>query len=356
MSADFVGHAVSCFIACLLQGFHDRNIKVYLLSNANLSAVDISKLKCTKYISIHNQKPDWVVEVLRQLQCSTVVDLSGHTNGNRMDVMYMLNHCVASHKSRSFVPALYTYCGYPNDLGFEKVRRITDKKSEPFLDGRKHVDLGRLFLCYRPPDPYTRLECKDWTLYKPDGLITLGTFCKLSKISPLCVSMWKQILKRNTRARLIIKSKFFDDDQVKQDWKNKFGNMKHRVLFMAGTDSSEEHMKLYKVLDLHLDTWPYSGTTITTESLYMDVPVLTLCKKDDAHVSRVSSSILTSMGLDEKLVATTPEAYVEAVEHLIPILDTLNVRRCMEQSPLLDAESLLDSMENLFERDLEGSL
>lgn len=346
MTADFVGHAVSCFIECILAGLFARNVKTVLFSNAVLSPMNIQKLKHWKYICINNVSTKDVVSMMHEMHCTTIIDLSGHTNGNRMDVMASLD--AFKQETASTLPQLFTYCGYPDNLGFKHVRRITDADSEPSnADWSKLYKLPRLFLCYSPPVPYTRLATKDWSIYKPTGLITMGTFCKLSKISPLCVTMWKRILKQNSSVRLVIKSKFFDDTSVAEAWKQKFGQMQNRVRFIVGTDTSEDHMKLYRMLDLHLDTHPYSGTTITTESLYMDVPVLTLCRPDDPHVSRVSASILKSAGLDNELVATSPDDYINKAKTLIAKLHTLGVREKMNASPLLDHENMVDAFEGL---------
>ncbi|MEE8428324.1 MAG: hypothetical protein V3S33_02320, partial [Gammaproteobacteria bacterium] len=62
-----------------------------------------------------------------------------------------------------------------------------------------------------------------------------------------------------------------------------------------------------------LDTFPYNGTTTTCEALWMGVPVITLV--GEAHVQRVSYSILTNIGKPE-LAAHTESEYIEKATRL----------------------------------------
>jgi len=68
-----------------------------------------------------------------------------------------------------------------------------------------------------------------------------------------------------------------------------------------------EHLNTYADIDIALDSFPYNGTTMNCEAMWMGVPVVTLA--GTSHVSRVGASLLHRVGLDE-LVAQTPEQYV----------------------------------------------
>jgi predicted O-linked N-acetylglucosamine transferase (SPINDLY family) len=57
-----------------------------------------------------------------------------------------------------------------------------------------------------------------------------------------------------------------------------------------------------------LDTFPYNGTVTTLESLWMNVPVITLV--GESHAQRVGYSILKNLDLEE-LIAFTPDEYIE---------------------------------------------
>ena len=80
-----------------------------------------------------------------------------------------------------------------------------------------------------------------------------------------------------------------------------------RVEFLERTATTEQHLALYQRVDISLDTFPYHGTTTTCEALWMGVPVVTLM--GDRHVSRVSGSLLTSIGRSE-WIASNADNYV----------------------------------------------
>jgi predicted O-linked N-acetylglucosamine transferase (SPINDLY family) len=69
------------------------------------------------------------------------------------------------------------------------------------------------------------------------------------------------------------------------------------------------------MIDILLDTFPYSGTTTTCNALYNSIPVVT-CFKANCHAHNVSTSILKNCGLVE-LVAYSSGEYVEIVKGLL---------------------------------------
>merc|ERR1719160_1122953 len=60
------------------------------------------------------------------------------------------------------------------------------------------------------------------------------------------------------------------------------------------------HLRTYHDIDIHLETWPYAGTTTTCECLWMGVPSLAMRAKDPpVHVCNVAVSLLTNIGHPE---------------------------------------------------------
>ena len=331
IGADFVGHAVSCFTEALFANLHGK-VKMYMYSNTVYDAATTNNIKCELFRCIKDTPSAAAASVMRDIdKIHILIDLSGHTSGNRMDII--------AHRP---APTILTYCGYPNDLGFKHTRRISDEYTERYntWSDPSPLDLKRVFLCYTPPSPYLELPFKSYDHYNPKNSITLGCFGKLPKINSTLIRLWREILMRYPQTRLILKSKFFADEVTLNTWKSKFGGCVKRVVFHKGTKGSDEHMRLFNVLDLHLDTWPYSGTTITTESLFMNVPVLTIARQEDGHVSRVSASIVSSIGLEKELVAVSFKDYTTKLTSLIDTLPNLNVRERMLKSPFMDGQDL----------------
>jgi protein O-GlcNAc transferase len=336
IGADFHGHAVACFMDAVLKGLVNYGgFRVYIYCNAVYDAGVISQIPCQEYRCVKDVPADQVTQRIKSDNIDILIDLAGHTSGNRLDVIM-----------QKPVEKILSYCGYPNDLYMPFVKRITDSYSDKCTT-TPYLDLGRVFLTYTPHPVYEKLEYKSYDNFKPSEIVTLGCFAKLPKINSMVIGVWCQILHQYNNVRLVLKSKYFKDKDIKQSWQQKFGKYSKRVQFLLGTESSDDHMKLFKVLDIHLDTFPYSGTTITTESLYMNVPVLTLAEECAPHVSRVSASILTSMGLENVLVAKTKDEYVRKVGQVIKVLKTLNVREKMLKSEFMDHEGHTKAMVKL---------
>lgn len=336
IGADFCNHAVSCFIGGLLKTLvidHAESVRVFVYANTIYDKATQEGIACHDFRGIKDVSTEAVIDAMQNMDnIDVLVDLSGHTSGHRMDVI-----------AKRPVDTIFSYCGYPNDLGFPFVKRITDEFTEATYgvdNSDQIVKLERVFLSYHPPSVYMDLEYKKWDKYNPDGLVTLGCFAKLPKINARVIKTWCSILNMYPKTRLVLKSKCFIDTGVLSEWRAKFGSYASRVLFINGTEGSDEHMRLFNIIDLHLDTFPYSGTTITTESLFMNVPVLTLCPPKSAHVTRVSGSIIKEIGLEDELVATSTRDYMLKVGQLIKKVHTLNVRDKLSASSLMDSKLL----------------
>jgi len=81
-----------------------------------------------------------------------------------------------------------------------------------------------------------------------------------------------------------------------------------RVVFIPSGPEEGANRARYKLVDIVLDTLPYSGGDTTLAALDMDVPVVTL--RGQRHAERISSSILSHLGVPE-LIASTEEEFVE---------------------------------------------
>lgn len=69
-----------------------------------------------------------------------------------------------------------------------------------------------------------------------------------------------------------------------------------------------------RVCDLFLDTHLYNAHTVAAEVLHGGLPILTL--SGETMASRVASSLLKSLGLENELSATSHSDYVKKVVHL----------------------------------------
>ena len=106
---------------------------------------------------------------------------------------------------------------------------------------------------------------------------------------------------------------------------------------------------MYEEIDISLDTMPYSGGVTTCESLWMGVPVVSLCGVRPA--GRNSAALLARAGL-RHWVARTPEDYVAlAVEQANQLERLAKLRgslRNQVREVLCDAERFTRTLEAAF--------
>ena len=117
----------------------------------------------------------------------------------------------------------------------------------------------------------------------------------------------------------------------------------------------------YRRIDLALDPFPCGGGLTTCEALWMGVPVITC--PGETFASRISLSVLSSVGLTETVAQNLPD-YVELAAGLAHDLPRLakwraELRERMESSPLCDgprfAGNLMDLLRGVWREWCEQS-
>lgn len=340
ISSDLVDHAVSYFVNVIWKHYNDTLFDVYIYSNNIYDATSISKIRCTEYKCIKNASVDVICEQIDKDNIDILIDFSGYTSGNRLDIF-------AEYHQRSKRPIMITYVGYPGNIGMPLVHRISDVYTESCTKGNT-FNMKKLFLCYTPKPEMMTLEYKIYKKPITEETIVFGCFAKLQKISPTMIILWKVLLEKLPKAKLVLDSKYFKDVKILEKWKLKFQGFEKRILFLKGTKSSKEYLRLFTLIDIYLDTYPYAGTTITSESLFMNVPVITYSPETPGtpHVSRVTGSIINTIGLKDQCVATTKASYVQKAIDLIPLVHTLNVRKLFEKNIISKGKEFMEEFED----------
>jgi hypothetical protein len=334
VSGDLIDHAVSIFSDSIFNDYNADKFEVYTYSTKYYEESIVRNIgRDLKYRHIQNHSLDKIVDMIRNDGIDVLIDLSGYTSGNKLDLFGRL-------QDDSKIK-LVSYLGYPRNTGIRNVYRVTDEYTEKFNESDLLIKLPRLFLCFKPKFAGDMNIMKKFIQGFEDHIV-IGSFAKLQKINEDVIRVWLATLdyfkERNVKCILLVKSKYFTDPKVKTEWTAKFKG-RSDVLLVNGTGMYKEHVELFNLLDVQLDTWPYSGTTITCESLFMNVPVVTMnteSSKDVSqdhvsrdHVSRVSGSILNAMVYDAK---QNPEfsQYEETLKSLICNNDEDYIKRVFE--------------------------
>ena len=214
------------------------------------------------------------------------------------------------------MPALYyhpaktqiTYMGYPNTTGatfvdYRIVDHFTDDTYTEQYNSEKLLYMPRCFLCFDVKNPVFPIPHK-----REKSYVCFGVLNRIHKINESLLSMIKQILDRVHDSKVVFKFK----EEYALHISPQFFQMldKDRVVFIEPFPSYRDYLEYYNEVDVCLDTFPYSGTTTTCESLMMDTPVITLYAEPRRHSQNVSASILINSQLKE-CVAKTREEYIQ---------------------------------------------
>lgn len=348
VSPDFRQHSVAFFLEPLLEA-HDRGqVEIFCYSDTRQPDETTRRIRgvADQWRDCAGLRDDVFAANVRQDQIDVLVDLAGHTGGNRLLAF-----------ARRPAPVQITYLGYPNTTALDAMQyRITDAWADPVgitdaFHTEQLIRLPRTAWCYHPPaDAPPQVSPPP---FAASGHVTFGSFNKHAKISSLTLGTWAELLRCVPTSRLIIKSTSLSDRILRQRLTDQFvarGINASRVELLGPTKTLAEHLSTYARIDLALDTFPYHGTTTTCDALYCGVPVVT--QAGQVHVSRVGVSLLHAVGLED-LVAQTPQEYVEIAAKLAQDRERLSrlrkeLRRDMQASPLMDARGLAKEIETAY--------
>ncbi len=340
----FRKHAVTFFMEPVIE-FHDREqSSIYLY--ADVAQEDEYSRRLQQHGAIWRPTLDLNDEQLAQLirddDIDILVDLTGHTRGNRL-------LCFAQRPA----PVQVNWLGFPCSTGMSSMNyRITDAYCDPpgateHLNSEKLQCLPRIYMAWRPPDsvpdvgPLPALtNCR----------ITFGSFHSCYKITPTTVALWSSILARVADSRLMMLA--VDGTAAQHRLLELFaahGIDKTRLQFVPRL-KFDEYFAAHLRADIALDTFPYHGATTTCACLWMGLPVVALAGAN--HASRADVSMLSNLGLPQ-LVAASAEEYIRIAVELASDLPALaamraGLRQRMQASPLVDGRSCAHDLEQAF--------
>jgi len=332
VSGDFCRHSCASVLAAVLP-HHDRAaFEIVAYSNTPREDATTATLKAhlDGFVRIVGEGDAALAARVASDGVDVLVDLSGHTQGNRLGLF-----------ARRAAPVQLSWLGYPASTGLAQIdARVTDAIADP--EGPDaDAPLVRLpdgFLAFVPPDvPPPAREA---------GPPTFASFNNVAKLGPRTVACWAELLRAVPEARLLLKALSFEDPGVAARYRGLFeghGIDPARVEFVGWIGDPGGHLALYSRVDAALDPFPYNGTLTTLEALWAGVPVVTLA--GDRHAARVGASILTRIGRAD-LVAADEDAYVRlAAATLAKGVDRAAIRAALAASPLMDGARLARGLE-----------
>jgi protein O-GlcNAc transferase len=335
VSPDFRAHPVGFFIAPVLASRLRQGFQLICYSDVTAADGMTQRLAygADLWRSIAASDDEAVAELIRQDDIDILVDLAGHTRGNRLLLF-----------ARKPAPLQVAWAGYPDTTGMAQMdylisdRWQTPVEHEPWLV-EKVACLPDGYIAYMAPEYAPPVSSSPAAA---SGRVTFGCFNRLAKVNAEVVRVWARLLRDCPGSRLVLRAHSLGDNSVAARYRKMFARegIERGRLDLLGPCSHGEMLAGYAAIDIALDPFPYAGGLTTCEALWMGAPVVTLA--GERLASRHAASHLANAGLGE-LVAATPGQYSALALELARDIDRLaalraSLRDRVACSPLANGE------------------
>ncbi len=346
LSADFHEHATAYLTAELFE-LHDRTR--FTVFGYSYGMDDGSPMRrrleagFDRFRDLRHTDPDTVAALCAEDNIHILVDLKGYTQHARLSLL-----------ARRLAPIQVTYLGYPGPLGADLLDYaigdgiVTPPEHQPFYRERlvRMPDSYQVNDRRRPADAPvpTRAACG-----LPAEGIVFCAFHAAFKISPALFGLWMRILHRVPGSTLWLLEAGQDATANLRREAARHGVEPARLVF-APQRPQAGHLARYRLADLALDSFPYTGHTTTSDALWMGLPVLTMLGQTFA--SRVAASLLHAAGLPETITHSFAEYEDRAVRLAGEQATLAAFRRRLEAgrstAPLFDSPRFTRALERAY--------
>lgn len=346
VSADFRQHPVGRLAQILCRYLNPAEFVLFVY-DAGLRSDSLTQ-------TLQSLVPNWraigrladekIARLIQQDRIDILVDLSGHSAGNRLLVF-------ARHPAAIQI-AMFAY---PNTTGLEAMDyRVTDPCADPpgntdALYTERLVRLAKTAWPYSPPPSAPEPQPAPVLAGHP---FTFGCLNNPAKVSRAAIQLWSEILQQSSEARLMLIVR--EEPEHSRRLREKFAQAGARPhqLWLVPRAPLATYLEYHQAVDLMLDPFPYNGGVTTGDALWMGVPVLTLA--GDSYVSRQGVSLLTNVGLTEGIASTPQEFLKKAIAWARAPVQIAELRKGlrerMRQSPLLDHKGYAEELGCTFRR------
>jgi len=341
VSADFNQHAVAHFLLPTIERHDKAGFEIYCYYNGTRKDAFTERFQAAAdaWIPCGTLDDDTLAARIRADRIDILVDMSGHTAGNRLLVF-----------ARKPAPLQVTWLGYFGTSGLEAMDfRLTDEDMDP--PGKAEaIHSERLIRLphFSPFQPVAGSPDVNGLPALESGKLTLASLNNLAKLSKRTIALWARILARLPDATLMLCN--LGDEETRRIVLDMFAaeGVEPSRLDLQPWMPMLDYLALHHRIDLALDPFPYNGGTITNHSLWMGVPVVTL--EGDRPVGRIGASIMRRAGLPQ-FVCGTEEEYLARVVELaadLPALSSIRagLRTRLQEQGSASADSLTGALES----------
>ncbi|WP_338763654.1 tetratricopeptide repeat protein [Massilia sp. METH4] len=301
VSGDFNNHALHNFFSPILERLrHSDRVRLYAYYNNELEDPVTEELRpfFSTWHCVPKMSDEALAALIRKDGIDVLIDLSGHTNRNRLGVF-----------ARKPAPVQATWIGYPGTTGLKAMDYILHDRhtllpemAPQFTERFAYLPSCAVFRPRNDLPPVNPLPAAT------NGYITYGSFNRINKLRRPVIALWSKLLRAQPTSRLMLAGLPTDGNYGHlPEWFTEEGIDLARIDFQPRV-SLYEYAFLHHKVDLCLDTFPYTGGTTTLQSLWMGIPLLTLAGPTLA--GRSSAGVLEQLNL-HAFVADSEDTFVE---------------------------------------------
>ena len=243
-----------------------------------------------------------LAEMIKQDQIDILIDLAGHTAYNKLMVFALKPAPVqiswVGYHATTGLPTMDYYATIfpvPKDTNLE--RQFTEKLI--------YLSLPRNFGTKEESPEINELPALE------NGYFTFGSFNRPNKVNDQVLDSWSKVLLAVPTARMIIGNMpMVLWPEMKQKLQDRGVNLE-RITLREAT-GMQAYLQAHHEVDLLLDTFPFTGGTVTSHAAWMGVPTVSL--SGETLVSRQGASIMYSLGLVQFIAESQDEYVAKAVD------------------------------------------
>jgi predicted O-linked N-acetylglucosamine transferase (SPINDLY family) len=346
MSGDLKNHSVRYFIEPILAGHDRKRIEVHaFMTMAEDEVSQFIKPSVDYWHNVSSLSDAQLLHLIRSQEIDILVDLSGHTEGQRLAVFAM-----------RAAPVQVTWFGFMQTLGMKAMDwRLTDHGMSPEgTDAHFTEKLYRL-RCMAAYSPPLNSETLYPAPYRENGFVTMISMNHSRKLGDQALSAWRDILLENPQSGLIVVGNDKNPEIAHASIAPRLSDagLPMNRVSIAPRLTMLEFMGLASIADFALDSFPISGGTTTLHALWMGLPTLALNDPLHGGMSSSTAATLNGLGLNE-CVANNIEQYKAMASHWInnpKQIEQLR-QRCrpaLQNSVLMDHPARVEELETAFQ-------
>ena len=346
-SSEFHNHPVMHLMLDVFKNHNKSKYQIYGFSIGPIKdewTINVEKY-FDKFFDISNMSDAEIKSLTKKHKLDIAINLTGHTLNSRNNIFF-----------NRVAPKQINYLGYPGTMGSKCFDYIIADEIVIPKENKKFFTEKVIYLpnCYQANQKNIEISDKKITkedLGLPKNKFIFACFNSSYKINPPIFESWMSILKKCDSSVLwLLQNEELGKENLRKEAKKR-GIDEKRIIF-AEKLPVKEHLKRLRFTDLFLDTFPYNAHTTASETIRAGVPILTL--KGESFPSRVASSILKNIGLENLICSNLKDYEKKAISLRKNVRELQNLKNYLKQESnlikLFNSKAFTKDIEKIYKK------